>query len=401
MGISIPLGLLVLMYPQCHNHNYGASFWKNLPKDLQEGQILNVTDYDQTLKKLNLPNLLAQPNFQELFINTDKALKIKSISGKTIKENPQKLEKILLPPIIGDSIGAAFEFKGPNKDGLNFKLWGEKSGITDDSVMTLATAAAVKEILELKCNKSEKIIEIFKCKYLEFYKKAISSSKDRHVFRNGGGFGCWFSKAVRKNSFQEMYSCGNGSAMRCSYIAYMFESLLETLMVADLSAVYTHKHEYGRLGAVITSSAIWLAIHGFSQAEMKSFLLPIIPDDWQGNDLNETDKFELIRPNSNHQWEICQKTICPALIAFLYGTSFENVLRRAVSYGGDTDTIAAIACSIAGAYFGVPGDEERTEVLERFKEEYPKLFKHYEELNEFRNNRVKNGLSQPIIRTTP
>ena len=45
-----------------------------------------------------------------------------------------------------------------------------------------------------------------------------------------------------------------------------------------------------------------------------------------------------------------------ALEAFFESTSFEDAIRNAVSIGGDSDTIAAIAGSVAEAYWGVPKD---------------------------------------------
>ena len=52
----------------------------------------------------------------------------------------------------------------------------------------------------------------------------------------------------------------------------------------------------------------------------------------------------------------CLGTVPPAIIAFLESTDFEDAIRNAISLGGDSDTIAAITGSIAGAYYGVPSD---------------------------------------------
>ncbi len=45
-----------------------------------------------------------------------------------------------------------------------------------------------------------------------------------------------------------------------------------------------------------------------------------------------------------------------AITAFLEGEDFEDVVRTAVSLGGDCDTITCMAASIAEAYYGMPGD---------------------------------------------
>ena len=60
-----------------------------------------------------------------------------------------------------------------------------------------------------------------------------------------------------------------------------------------------------------------------------------------------------IRPDYHHV-ESCQQTVPEAFAAFLEGESFEDVIRTAVSLGGDCDTLTAIAGSIAEAYYGVP-----------------------------------------------
>ena len=64
-------------------------------------------------------------------------------------------------------------------------------------------------------------------------------------------------------------------------------------------------------------------------------------------------KSDEIRPYYCHQ-ESCQRTVPEAITAFLEGTDFEDVIRTAVSLGGDCDTLTCIAGSIAEAYYGVP-----------------------------------------------
>ena len=54
--------------------------------------------------------------------------------------------------------------------------------------------------------------------------------------------------------------------------------------------------------------------------------------------------------------ESCQETVPEAITAFLEGNDFEDVIRTAVSLGGDCDTLTCIAGSIAEAYYGVPDE---------------------------------------------
>jgi len=52
-----------------------------------------------------------------------------------------------------------------------------------------------------------------------------------------------------------------------------------------------------------------------------------------------------IRPGYDHK-KSCQETVPEAITAFLEGESFEDVIRTAVSLGGDCDTLTCIAGAV-------------------------------------------------------
>ena len=54
-----------------------------------------------------------------------------------------------------------------------------------------------------------------------------------------------------------------------------------------------------------------------------------------------------------------EQTVPEAITAFLEGESFEDVIRTAVSLGGDCDTLTCIAGSIAEGFYGIPEDLKR------------------------------------------
>ena len=58
--------------------------------------------------------------------------------------------------------------------------------------------------------------------------------------------------------------------------------------------------------------------------------------------------------------ESCQETVPEAITAFLEGESFEDVIRTAVSLGGDCDTLTCIAGAIAEGFYGVPEELKMT-----------------------------------------
>lgn len=76
--------------------------------------------------------------------------------------------------------------------------------------------------------------------------------------------------------------------------------------------------------------------------------------------------------------ETCMETVPEAITAFLEGNSFEDVIRTAVSLGGDCDTLTAIAGSIAEGFYGVPA-ELKEECYKRLPEPLLKVLKAFEE----------------------
>ena len=80
-----------------------------------------------------------------------------------------------------------------------------------------------------------------------------------------------------------------------------------------------------------------------------------------------------------HHDESCQKTVPEAITAFLEGESFEDVIRIAISLGGDTDTIAAIVGSIAEGYYGV-SEELKQECRNRLPRDLKEILMRFDEI---------------------
>ena len=100
-----------------------------------------------------------------------------------------------------------------------------------------------------------------------------------------------------------------------------------------------------------------------------------------GYDLSFT--LDEIRPNYRHV-ESCQETVPEAVTAFLEGEDFADVVRCAVSLGGDCDTLTCIAGGMAEAYYGIPKDIENEcrkrlpgDMLEVIDKAYAKYYKSY------------------------
>ena len=256
--------------------------------------------------------------------------------------------------LLGDIIGSPFEFDMGNKS-KKFPLFSKNSTFTDDSVMTIAVGNA---FLDAQTNADIEWIR----------RRLISSMKQYGRKFPYAGYGGMFRRWLKCDDPQPYSSFGNGSAMRVSSAAWLYNDLESVRSMARLSAEVSHNHPEGIKGAEATASAIFLARTGSTKEEIKAYIV-----DNFGYDLSRT--CDEIRPGYHHV-ETCQETVPEAITAFLEGESFEDVIRTAVSLGGDCDTLTCIAGSVAEGFYGVPEalkqecrrrlPEELCEVLNRF-----------------------------------
>ena len=77
--------------------------------------------------------------------------------------------------------------------------------------------------------------------------------------------------------------------------------------------------------------------------------------------------------------ETCQRTVPEAFRCFYEATDFQDAIRNAISIGGDSDTVAAIAGSMAEAKWGVPEEIER-EALKRMDERLLETYQRFDNL---------------------
>lgn len=238
--------------------------------------------------------------------------------------------------ILGDIIGSPFEFDRGTKT-KEFDLFSAESDFTDDTVMTIAVAEALMDWMDEGDADPESV-----------HSPLITSMQSWGRKYPLAGYGAMFSKWLEEEDPKPYNSFGNGAAMRVSAVGWLFESLWDTRMIAEKTALVTHNHPEGIKGACATAEAIWLARKGAD----KGFIRNRIETQY-GYDLSRT--CDEIRPGYHHV-ESCQETVPEAITAFLEGTSFEDVIRTAVSLGGDSDTLTCIAGSIAEAFYGVPDE---------------------------------------------
>ncbi len=234
--------------------------------------------------------------------------------------------------ILGDIVGSRFEFDRPgwSKD---FEFLNRECCWTDDSVMTVAIAEA---LLEAGKDASVSEIESACVKSMQKWGSKYPSAG------YGGNFRLWLASDDPK----PYGSYGNGSAMRVSAVGWLYDSLERTRMVARATANVTHNHPEGIKGAECTAAVIFMGRNGSSKEEISDFVIKEF-----GYDFSES----LEEMRARHRMdETCQDAMPKALRSFMDGESLEDTIRNAVSLGGDTDTIAAIAGAMAEGYFKMP-----------------------------------------------
>ena len=262
-------------------------------------------------------------------------------------ENPQ-----ILGSLVGDIVGSVYEFC--NVKTTDFELFYQESSFTDDSVMTLAVA---KWLIEDETHSKQYLIECM---------------QELGRCYPAAGYGGRFSLWLFEDDPQPYDSWGNGSGMRVSPVGLYAHTLEEALALAEITASVSHNHPEGIKGAQAIAASVFLCKTGKTKAEIKDYVERTF-----GYDLNRT--LAEIRPG--YQFDVsCQGSVPEAIIAFLEGNSFEEVLRLSISIGGDSDTIACMACGIAACMYPIPDDiaevcdEILTDDLREIKDKFMEMF---------------------------
>jgi ADP-ribosylglycohydrolase len=225
----------------------------------------------------------------------------------------------MIGAIIGDIIGSPYEFHGRLKT-TEFPLFSERSRPTDDSILTIATADSVMHNTSYPDNYR---------KYTRSCNAGFAPSFLKWAWSNAGPYG----------------SYGNGSAMRVSPIAWLFNGVTAVKREAELSAKCTHNHPEGIKGAVATALMILSARKEKDKEALKSIMQELeYETEITINEIRPTYEFD----------PTCPGCLPQAFRCVYEAESYEEAVRLAVSLGGDSDTLACIAGSIAEAMWGIP-----------------------------------------------
>lgn len=243
----------------------------------------------------------------------------------------------MLGAIAGDIIGSVFEFDNIKR--MDFDLFSAWSHFTDDTVLTVAVADSI-----LHDRDFTQTIREYGLKYPD------------------AGYGSMFQQWLESDSSAPYHSFGNGSAMRVSPVGFAYDTLEMVMEQARRSAEVTHDHPEGIKGAQATALAIFWARTGRDKSYIKEQIENLF-----GYDLSPT--LDEIRPGYGFD-ETCPGSVPQAITAFLESNDYEDAIRKAISIGGDSDTIACIAGGIAQAYYKYIPEYIITEVRARL---YPDL----------------------------
>ena len=227
----------------------------------------------------------------------------------------------MLGAIIGDIVGSVYEFH--NIRSKDFPLITEMSFPTDDTIMTLAVAKILQNGWQ---DDRLKVVETFK--------------KWGRTFPDAG-YGGRFRWWLGSDSTVGYGSYGNGSAMRVSAVGWYATDEDEVKRLSKCVTEITHSHPQGLLGAEVTAMCVFYARAGKSKEFIKKYAEQYYDLNFNYEDLVKNYKFN----------ESCQGTVPQAIFCFLISENFEDCLRTSISIGGDSDTLAAISCAIAEAYY--------------------------------------------------
>lgn len=226
----------------------------------------------------------------------------------------------MLGAIAGDVIGSIYEGWNKQIKTVDFPLFSPDCHFTDDTVLTIAVADAILQ---------ERDYATFIQDYARRYPNA--------------GYGGFFKRWIYDENKEAYNSFGNGSAMRVSPVGWAFDTREDVLREAERSASVTHNHPEGIKGAQAVALAVFLARQGQDKTTIQQEIIQRF-----NYDLKRT--LDEIRPSYSFDVS-CQGSVPESIIAFLESESVEDAIRKAISLGGDSDTMACISGAIAEAYY--------------------------------------------------
>ncbi len=249
------------------------------------------------------------------------------------------IKTFMLGAVLGDIAGSRYEWNNIKR--MPEKLIDSACRFTDDSVLTIAVAEGFHNGLG-----GTPPSELAKSPALRARVSAALSRTVRESARlyPDAGYGRGFRQWFLSDNSAPYGSLGNGAAMRVSPAGWLAGSLEDAGILARLSAEITHNHPDSVKAAETVASLLFLLRTGAGKEEARAYASTRYDIAFTLDAIRESYTFS----------SSCEGSVPQAIVAFLEGRDFEDTLKKAISIGGDSDTIAAIAGSLAEALFPVP-----------------------------------------------
>lgn len=281
---------------------------------------------------------------------------------------------MMLGAMIGDIVGSKYEFN--NTFDYDFEMFGGGCDFTDDTICTVAIADAILN----GRNYQESLLD---------WCRRYPSPK--------GAYGGRFAQWIRSLDPEPYNSFGNGSAMRVSPVAWLFDDLSQVLEEAEKTALPTHNHPEGIKGAKAVAHAIWYFRKSRFSEESKDSENKETKGlkNENAKDENETIQGFMSIARSYYEDfdtrdypkgkfdETCMNAVPLSFYLLSQASSFEDAIRLAISHGGDSDTIGAIVGSIAEARFGIP-QEMKEKALSYLPDDMKDIWKQFAEKSQIK-----------------
>jgi ADP-ribosylglycohydrolase len=272
----------------------------------------------------------------------------------------------LLGTAAGDALGAGYEFGPPLDDAAPVEMRGggcfgwEPGEWTDDTAMAVAIAAVAASGADLRADEAQNSLVARWQEWARAAKDVGAQTRSVLDLVDGTGAEAARSAAAALHT-QTGRSAGNGSLMRTAPVALAYLNDPQGLTVAARAiAELTHADPVNGEACVVWCQAIRHAVID-GELDVRYGLASLPPDRglWWADRL---DVAERSRPSDfrNNGWVVeALQAAWSAIAATPMGAGVDPAdhlrfaLESAVRGGGDTDTVAAIAGGLLGAFHGV------------------------------------------------
>ncbi len=295
------------------------------------------------------------------------------IKEKSEELTPLMIVDAMLGHAVGDALGVPTEFckrEELQKNPVTEMIYSPKVGVpagtwSDDTSMELATF--------------DSIIQKGKFDYKDIMEKWIDWLDDGKYTSNGEAFDVGRTCLAAINNYVhgtkplkcgkegEMYN-GNGSLMRILPLAlfsyYKKYTNEETIKLTNEVSSLTHGHEISKLACYIYVKYIHFLLDGLSKEDA---YLEIKKLDYSSYSKDSLVKFDRILKGDISKLTLedisssgyVVDTLESSFWCLLTENTYEKTIIKAVNLGQDTDTIAAIAGSMAGIIYSQNGIPKR------------------------------------------